>query len=89
MFRTTDGDGVLIVGRGLAGRWEAAYEVDEDARGRGLGRTLAAAALDLVPTGEPLFVSVAPGNVASLRAVLATGRYRPIAGEVLFAVGGA
>jgi hypothetical protein len=89
MFRTTDGDGVLIVGRGLAGRWEAAYEVDEDARGRGLGRTLAAAALDLVPAGEPLFVSVAPGNVASLRAVLATGRYRPIAGEVLFAVGGA
>lgn len=87
-WTTTDGTGLLILGRGLAGRWEAAFEVEEGARGRGLGRALAAAALDLVPAGEPVFVQVAPGNVPSVRAVLATGRYHPIGGELLFAVGG-
>ena len=87
VFVADGGDGVLVVGRGLARRWEAAYEVAEPARGRGLGRALVTAALDLVPVGEPLFVSVAPGNVASLRAVLASGRFRPVCGEILFAVG--
>ena len=86
-WTTADGDGLLILGRGLAGRWEAAFEVHEGARGRGLGRALAAAAIDLVPTGEAVFVQVAPGNVPSVRAVLATGRYRPIGGELLFPVG--
>ena len=62
-----DGAGVVIIGRGLADRWEAAFEVDEPARGRGLGRRLVAAALDLVPDGEPLFVAIAPGNVPSLK----------------------
>jgi GNAT superfamily N-acetyltransferase len=87
VFETSDGTGVLIIGRGLAGRWEAAFEVDEASRGRGLGRRLVATALDLVPPGEPLFVAVAPGNVPSLRAVLATGVYAVIGGELLFPVG--
>ena len=34
---TTTG-GVLALGRGLGGRWEVAVEVDEQCRGRGLGR---------------------------------------------------
>src|SRR5262245_57366908 len=33
----TDG-GLLVIGRGVAGRWEAAIEVDEDARDKGVGR---------------------------------------------------
>jgi GNAT superfamily N-acetyltransferase len=45
---TTDG-GVLVIGRGLADRWEAAIEVDVAYRGRGLGRALARAARHLVP----------------------------------------
>lgn len=75
-------DGVLIVGRGVAGRLEMAYEVARDARGRHLGRRLAAAASSLVHD-EPVFAQVSPGNVASVRACLAAG-YRPLASEVLF-----
>jgi GNAT superfamily N-acetyltransferase len=86
-FRTEDGAALLVVAKGLAGRWEAAFEVEEQARGRGLGRRLVAAALDVVPAGEPLFVSVAPGNVPSVRAVLATGAFSPIGAELLFPVG--
>jgi hypothetical protein len=73
----------LIVGQGLAGRWEVSLEVDESHRGAGLGRSLATAARALVPQGEPLFAQVSPGNVSSLRAFLAAG-YRPIGAEVLF-----
>ncbi|MBA2279920.1 MAG: hypothetical protein H0W25_01600 [Acidimicrobiia bacterium] len=40
-----------------------------------------------MPAGEPLFVQVAPGNVPSLRAVLATQAYSPVGAELLFAVG--
>jgi GNAT superfamily N-acetyltransferase len=78
---TTDG-GVLVVGRGLAGRWEAAIEVEAPQRGRGLGRSLARAARHLVPDDRPVWAQVAPGNAASVRAFLAAG-YRPVGAEVL------
>ena len=58
------------------------------ARGRGLGRTLAAVSMLAVPRGERVFMQVAPGNVASLRAVLGAG-FRPIGAEVLFLKDGA
>jgi GNAT superfamily N-acetyltransferase len=82
VWQTSDGAGCLVIGQGLAGRWEIAYEVEPAARGRGLGRTLAAAALGLLPAGTPVFAQVAPGNSHSLRATLAAG-YRPVGGEVL------
>lgn len=75
--------GIVIVGRGLAGRLEVSIEVAPEHRGRGLGADLARAALALAPAGEPLFAQVSPGNVASLRAFLGAG-YRPIGSEVLF-----
>lgn len=78
-----DPDGVVVIGRGLAGRWEMAFEVTEPARGSGLGRRLATTARTLVAPGEPLFAQVAPGNASSLRCVLAAG-FRPIGSEVLF-----
>ena len=85
---TWDDDAVLVVGRGLAGRWEAALEVLPGARGRGIGRGLLAAARRVVPAGEFVFAQVAPGNAASLRAALAAG-YVPIGAEILFGPPGA
>jgi GNAT superfamily N-acetyltransferase len=73
---------VLIVGRGLGGRWEVAVEVDEPARGRGVGRELACAARHLIPDGRPVWAQIAPGNAASVRAFLAAG-YRPVGAEAL------
>jgi RimJ/RimL family protein N-acetyltransferase len=70
-----------MLGRGLAGRWEIAFEVEPEARGRGLGTALASAGPWLAP-GDPVFAQVSPGNVASLRVLLAAG-YRPIGSEVL------
>jgi GNAT superfamily N-acetyltransferase len=78
-----DGAGVLVLGRGLAGRREVSFEVDPARRNRGLGRLLVAAARHLTPDGEPLFAQVSPGNAASLRVVEAAG-FRPIGAEVLF-----
>lgn len=83
-WQTRDGAGCLVLGRGLAGRWEVSFEVEAAARSRGLGRALAAAALGLLPPGTPVFAQVTPGNSVSLRATLAAG-YRPIGGEVLLA----
>ncbi|MFE9095346.1 GNAT family N-acetyltransferase [Streptomyces sp. NPDC007264] len=73
--------GVLVLGRGVAGRLEVAVEVDEAARHRGLGRALASAARHLA--GEPVWAQVAPGNARSLRAFLAAG-YVPVGSEALF-----
>jgi GNAT superfamily N-acetyltransferase len=87
VWGTRDGDGVLVVGRGLCDRWELAFEVEPAARGRGLGRRLASAARDVVPAGATLWAQVAPANAASLRAVLAAG-FRPVAAEVLFVPAG-
>jgi GNAT superfamily N-acetyltransferase len=72
--------GVLVVGRGIAGRAEVSVEVDEEVRHRGLGRALATAARHLV--AEPLWAQVAPGNARSTRAFQAAG-YRPVGAEAL------
>ena len=83
-WEAAGGDAVLVLGRGLAGRWEVAFEVAQHARGRGFGRALVAAARQLVPDGASVWVQVAPGNVPSLRVVLAAG-FVPVGAELLFA----
>jgi GNAT superfamily N-acetyltransferase len=83
-WTTPDGAGVLVLGRGVCGRWEVAVDVAPAARGRGLGTALAAAAPAMVPERAPLWAQVAPANTASLRSFLAAG-YRPVGAEVLFA----
>jgi GNAT superfamily N-acetyltransferase len=75
-------DGVLLLGRGLAGRWETAIEVGPGCRGHGLGRLLATAARHLVPADESLWAQISPGNAASARAFLAAG-FRPVGAEAL------
>jgi hypothetical protein len=74
--------GIVLIGRGVAGRCETAIEVDPVSRNRGLGRLLACAARHLTPPGEPLWAQVAPGNAASVRAFLAAG-FLPVAAEAL------
>ncbi|MFF3173698.1 GNAT family N-acetyltransferase [Streptomyces sp. NPDC057900] len=73
--------GVLILGRGVAGRWEAAIEVAEEARGRRLGERLARAARQLVP-GPVVWAQQSPGNARSVRTFQAAG-YRPVGSEAL------
>jgi len=76
------GDGVLIIGRGLADRWEVAVEVTPAARNNGHGRALATAARHLIPENRPVWAQIAPGNASSLRAFLAAG-YNPVGSEVI------
>ena len=75
----TDG-GVVVLGRGVAGRWEASVEVDPGSRGQGIGRALAAAARHLAPAGSAVWAQVAPANAASVRAFLAAG-FTPVGAE--------
>lgn len=72
----------MLIGRGVAGRWETAIEVDPECRGRGLGQRLARAARHLVPGGAPVWAQVAPANAASMRAFLAAG-FVPVGAEAL------
>ncbi|WP_328653484.1 GNAT family N-acetyltransferase [Micromonospora sp. NBC_00330] len=74
--------GVVVLGRGVAGRWEAAIEVDDERRHRGLGRALATAARHLVPDGRPVWAQQAAGNARSVRAFQAAG-FRPVGAEAL------
>ena len=74
--------GVLIIGRGVASRWETAIEVDPEHRGLGFGTRLAAAARTLVPAGATLWAQIAPANAASVRAFLGAG-FRPVGAEAL------
>ncbi|MFE6037093.1 GNAT family N-acetyltransferase [Streptomyces sp. NPDC056452] len=77
--------GVVLLGRGVAGRWETAIEVDEAARGRGLGPRLARAARQLVP--DPFVWSQqSPGNARSVRTFQAAG-FRPVGSEALLIPG--
>lgn len=83
VYEPKRGGALVMVGRGLAGRFEVSIEVEPDRREKGLGCSLAQAAPALVPGEHALFAQVAPGNAASLRAFLAAG-YRPVGAEVLF-----
>lgn len=74
--------GILILGRGIGGRWEVSIELEPAYRGQGLGRALALAARSLV-SGDALWAQIAPGNAASVRAFLAAG-YKPVGAEALF-----
>jgi RimJ/RimL family protein N-acetyltransferase len=83
IFVADDDAAVLVVGRGVCSRWEFGFEVAPGMQGRGLGRKVARAAAGLVPANEPLWAQVAPGNAASLRALVAAG-FVPVGVEVLF-----
>lgn len=83
--------GLIVLGRGFAGRIETAVEVDPPAQGRGLGRALFAAARTFVANytaalglpPQPVWAQVAPANVPSVRALSAAG-FEPVGAEALF-----
>ncbi|WP_328470390.1 GNAT family N-acetyltransferase [Actinoplanes sp. NBC_00393] len=80
--------GVLVLGRGVAGRWETSVEVADGQRHRGLGRKLAVAARHLVPEGSQVWAQQSPGNARSVRVFQAAG-FRPVGAEALMLPAGA
>jgi hypothetical protein len=68
-----DDRGLLVLADGVAGLPQLSYEVPPDRRGSGNGRALLTDGLSLLPRDAPVLTAVAPGNAASLRAVLAAG----------------
>ena len=86
-LRVFAGDGGMVVlGRGLAGRLELSLEVERSRRDRGVARALAAAAVAAVAPDEPVFAQVAAANAASLRALQPAG-FAAVGAEVLFGPG--
>lgn len=83
-LRVFEGDGgVVVLGRGVAGRLELSVEVDPERRDRGLARRLVAGALHEAAPAEPVFAQVAAANAASLRALQPAG-FVAVGAEVLF-----
>jgi GNAT superfamily N-acetyltransferase len=75
--------GMVVLGRGLAGRLELSVEVAQRRRDRGLARALVPAALAAAAPDEPVFAQVAAANAASLRALQPAG-FAAVGAEVLF-----
>jgi GNAT superfamily N-acetyltransferase len=83
-LRVFEGDGgMVLLGRGVAGRLELSVEVAPERRGRGLARALVAGALRAAAPSEPVFAQVAAANAASLRALQPAG-FAAVGAEVLF-----
>jgi GNAT superfamily N-acetyltransferase len=83
-LRVFEGEGGMVVlGRGLAGRLELSVEVDRELRDRGVARRLVAGALAAAAPAEPVFAQVAAANAASLRALQPAG-FAAVGAEVLF-----
>ena len=74
---------VAIVGRGIAGLTELSFELEPARRGVGAGGAFIRDALATVAAGELVLSAVAPGNAASLRALLSAG-FAPLGSSQLF-----
>jgi hypothetical protein len=74
---------LATVSRGIAGLTELSFELEPERRGHGGGAGLAADALSILPAGQLTVAAVAPGNAASVRALLSAG-FVPLASFQLF-----
>ena len=79
---------VVVLARGIAGLTELSFELDLGRRGAGGGAALVRAALAAVPVGETVVAACAPGNAASIRALLRAGM-TPIGSIQLYTPGNA
>jgi hypothetical protein len=78
------GRGALaVISRGIAGLTELSFELEPGHRGQGGGAELVRDALGMVPAGQLVLAAVAPGNAASVRALLAAG-FVPLGAVQLF-----
>lgn len=64
---------LVVLSTGLAGLTELSFELEPGRRGGGQAAALIGAALACVPTGDLVVAAAAPGNVASVRALLTAG----------------
>jgi hypothetical protein len=74
---------LAIISRGIGGLTELSFELEPGRRGQGGGAALAAGALGAVPSGQLAVAAVAPGNAASVRALLTAG-FVPLGSLQLF-----
>jgi L-amino acid N-acyltransferase YncA len=74
---------LAVVGRGIAGLTEVSFELEPSRRGAGGGAELARDALSAIPAGQLAVAAVAPGNAASVRALLSAG-FVPLGSLQLF-----
>ncbi len=74
---------LAVISTGIAGLTELSFELEPGHRGTGGGARLAADALSAVPSGQLAVAAVAPGNAASLRALLDAG-FKPLGSLQLF-----
>jgi RimJ/RimL family protein N-acetyltransferase len=82
-----DRSALAVLSRGIAGLAELSFELEPGHRGHGGGAELARDALTVAPAGELVLAAVAPGNAASVRALLAAG-FVPIGAAQLFSRAG-
>jgi hypothetical protein len=64
---------LVVLSTGVAGLTELSFELEPGQRGGGQAAGLIGAALACVPAGELVVAAAAPGNVASVRALLTAG----------------
>jgi RimJ/RimL family protein N-acetyltransferase len=74
---------IAVISEGIGGLTELGLELEPGHQGRGGGARLIGDALTLVPAGQPVIAAVAPGNAASVRALLSAG-FTPLGSLQLF-----
>lgn len=74
---------LAVISRGIAGLTELSFELEPGRRGQGGGTGLVRDALSAIPSGQLVLAAVAPGNAASVRALLAAG-FIPLGSLQLF-----
>jgi len=74
---------LAVISSGIGGLTEISFELEPGRRGSGAGTGLVRDALGAVRAGEIAVAAVAPGNAASVRALLAAG-FLPVGSVQLF-----
>ena len=74
---------LAVISTGIPGLTELSFELEPGHRGAGGGARLASEVLSTVPSGQIAVAAVAPGNAASVRALLAAG-FKPLGSLQLF-----